>query len=130
MKKRRDLEYLECCKVIRWRDANKVRYPVLGLLVHIPNEGKRSIASAIKAVKQGLTKGAPDFALLSQIQSFNVKWIGGVLMIEMKTEDGKQKEEQRLFERLAVSQGNTYKICRSAFECVELVKTSLDLFND
>lgn len=114
--------------MVRWRDANKVRYPALGLLVHIPNEGKRSPRAGLKLKLAGLTKAAPDFVLLSEIRVLNPDWQGGVLMCEMKSQIGKQSPEQVEFENLAKSQGNTYVVCRTAFEFVEVIKKALSLF--
>ena len=112
----KSLESLECMKVIQWRDANKLIYPELGLLIHVPNEGRRSVQEGIKLGKMGLTKGVADFLLISRI-----------LALEMKTETGKQTKEQEEFERLIWRFGGEYHLVRSAIECVAKIKWCLGI---
>lgn len=46
-----------CCAV------EMSRYPDLDMLVHTPNEGKRSISQGAKLKREGLRKGFPDISL-------------------------------------------------------------------
>lgn len=107
----KQLELLESYKVIQWRDANKPIWPELGLLIHVPNEGKRSPQAAISLVKAGLVAGVADFLLLTRL-----------LAIEMKSERGTVSKKQVEFGRLFVQFGGQYHICRSAIECVAIIK--------
>lgn len=112
----KSLELLECMKVIQWRDANRLMYPELGLLIHVPNEGRRSAREGLKMVRMGLTKGVADFLLVSRM-----------LALEMKTETGKQTKEQKDFETLLWKYGGEYHLVRSAIECVNKIKWCLGI---
>lgn len=118
MPTRKELEYLECVKLTQWRDANKILWPVLSTLVYIPNEGKRSMRAGIKMSLAGLTKGVPDFAILSQIRGFK----GGMVGIEMKVPGNGQSKEQKAFQVLFEGLGNTYLLCFSALEAVRKLR--------
>lgn len=112
----RNLELLESFKVIQWRDANKSQWPELGLLIHVPNEGKRSVQAAVKLVKAGLVSGVADFLLLTRL-----------LAIEMKSPTGRQSEKQVAFADLFTRFGGEYHVCRSAIECVAIIKRKLGI---
>lgn len=49
--------------LMRWAEWARGKYPELKLLYHIPNEGKRSIATGGKLRAEGLRKGVPDICL-------------------------------------------------------------------
>lgn len=66
------------------------RYPELDLLVHIPNEGKRSNATGGRMKREGLRKGFPDIMLCVP----HCGYAG--LMIELKrTKGSKISEDQK-----------------------------------
>ena len=60
-------------------------------LLHIPNEGKRSVAAAMKLKRQGLRKGVSDILLCAHAG----KWHG--LWIELKRMGGRATDEQIAF---------------------------------
>ena len=49
--------------LFKWASFYFNRFPCLELLMHIPNEGKRSISTGAKLKRQGLRKGFPDIFL-------------------------------------------------------------------
>lgn len=58
------------------------RYPELEMLVHIPNEGKRTKANGARLKREGLRKGYPDIVL-------NVpRGVSNGLFIELKRRKG------------------------------------------
>lgn len=66
-------------------------------LIHIPNEGKRSLREGAKQKALGLTRGVSDlfFALPIWVPSLEKKYSG--LWIEVKTKTGRITKEQALF---------------------------------
>jgi len=59
--------------------------PELGLIYHIPNEGKRSPQEGARLKREGLKAGVPDLHLA--VQSHDGKFLS--LYLEMKRENGK-----------------------------------------
>ena len=60
-------------------------------LIHVPNEGKRSVAQAVKLKRQGMRKGVSDILLCAHAG----KWHG--LWIELKKMGGRATDEQIAF---------------------------------
>ena len=82
------------------------KYPRLApYLIHIPNEGKRSLAEGGKQKRLGLRKGVPDllFAMPSVFKNFRKeRWPGA--WIEIKAPGKKlRREQQEYFDRLAAA---------------------------
>lgn len=63
-------------------------YPCLRLMYHVPNEGKRTKATAAKMKRIGLKKGVPDICLPVARGGFHGCYI------EMKAVGGKATKEQ------------------------------------
>lgn len=51
----------EC--LMRWAAYQRAAYPQLSLLIHIPNEGKRSVVEGAMLKRMGLRPGVPDLIL-------------------------------------------------------------------
>lgn len=83
-------EHEEQTALMDWIYLTSRKYPELNLLYHVPNEGKRSPAAAMKLLAEGLKKGVPD--------NFLPVARGGYhgLYIELKrVKGGKLSPEQR-----------------------------------
>ena len=78
---------------------------LLGLLFHVPNEGKRNRIEAASLAALGSVAGVSDFVLLLPG--------GRVHLIELKRPGGTQSEEQRRFEAAASAMGHTYDLINS-----------------
>lgn len=80
------------------------------LLFHVENElnfaGNNSIRGAIRR-SEGIVKGVSDLILLIPRRD----WHG--LMIELKTEDGRQSLAQKEWQSLVEAQGYRYEIIRN-----------------
>lgn len=79
----------------------------------VPNGEHRNIVTAKRLKGQGVMRGVADIILL---------YGGKALCLEMKTEDGRQSEPQRVFEAKCVYQGIPYIICRSLDDVMEACK--------
>lgn len=56
-------ESVEQQRLMMWAEMAKGAHPELGMLYHIPNEGKRSRKTGARMRAEGLKKGVPDFCL-------------------------------------------------------------------
>lgn len=116
----------------------RLRYPeYAGLLVHIPNEGKRTMkyirgrlvcTGGAKLKAEGMVKGASDLVLFVPNKKYHA------LCLETKIEqetyrDGKKKitktyqsPEQREWQQSVEMQGYKYVVYRSVAEFIKIIK--------
>lgn len=87
-----------------------------GLIMSVPNGGRRDKKEAMKLKATGLLAGAADLILI---------YNGKVLFMEVKTDIGKQSEAQIEFEHRITENGLKYYIVRSLEQAQELVKQHL-----
>lgn len=105
----------QSCK--KWFDMQFREYA--RLLIAIPNGGKRSKITASILKAEGVVSGSPDMFL------FVSRGIYFGLGIEMKTEQGTQSANQKLWQKEAETQGYKYAICRSIEEFIQLINDYL-----
>ena len=92
--------------LFEWAELAKGRYPVLELMYHIPNEGRRSLTVGRSLREQGLKKGVPDICLPVPSHHFTA------LYIEMKRRDGGEVSKQQRGWIAALNRvGNLAVIC-------------------
>lgn len=91
----------------KWFDLTYKHLKVL--LHHSPNEGllPKSAKDGAKRKEMGVRAGFPDFILLVSNNDFPF------LAIELKTEDGKQSDSQKDYQKAIETAGGRYVICRS-----------------
>ena len=92
------------------------------LLFHVENE--RSNGDKVDGARRkamGLVAGVSDLILLIPRGPYHG------LMIEMKTEDGYQREEQKTWQALVEAQGYKYVICRSLTDFQQVINSYLIL---
>ena len=107
--------------IIQWARIAQLQMPELALLVHIPNEGKRSPIAGRKLKEAGLRPGFPDLILFVARGQFHG------LAIEVKTSTGKVKTEQEMWlERLA-DQGYRAVVCRGSEQAIDTILKYLRL---
>lgn len=85
-------------------------------IVHIPNEGKRSVSYAAMLKRMGLRNGFPDL--------FVTRARGGYhgLFIEMKYDNGKTTKDQRDWLKRLAAEGYACVVCNGADEAIEAIK--------
>lgn len=92
--------------LFEWAKYNERRYPALELLIHIPNEGKRSWRAGRELKAQGLKPGVPDIVLPVP----NLHHIA--LWIEMKRrKEGRVSEAQKRMMFALKKYGNMAVVC-------------------
>jgi hypothetical protein len=90
-------------------------YPELkGLLFSVPNGGLRNKREAVKLNMTGLTKGVSDLLFMYDASTY---------CIELKTETGTQKPDQKVWESVVTNQGFPYLIVRSLKDFKILIGT-------
>lgn len=105
--------------VISWCRLNETKWPELGLIYHVPNEGKRSKATAAAEKAMGLRAGVSDLCL-----PVRTVWFPG-LYLEMKALDGKLTKEQREFLTAVGKQGYCCCACWGADAAMGLIERYL-----
>ena len=102
MKHRESNLQIQC---VRWF---RLQYPKYAkLLFAVPNGGYRNKIEAGIMKAEGVVSGVADLILLIPSKGFNS------LCIEMKTDKGRQNENQKAWQSDTENVGNAYKICRS-----------------
>lgn len=101
----KDIESQEQQALIEWSILQSKAYPELELLHHIPNGGKRNIATAARLKREGVKAGVPDLCLPVP----KGKWHG--LYIEMKAPKGKVSDNQVKWIEALKNQGYAVAVC-------------------
>lgn len=96
-------ETTEQIRLFTWASNRVDIYKELGLMYHIPNEGKRENGAILKMA--GLKRGVPDICLPVNAGKYNA------LYIELKHGNGKATKQQNEFIELLNKQGNKAVIC-------------------
>lgn len=104
---------------VKWFRAVHPAYA--GLMFSIPNEGRRTRANASRMKAQGIVAGVADLMLSVARGGFHA------LYIEMKSEKGRQTENQVRFQNDVEKQGYKYVICRGFDEFTAEITKYLDL---
>ena len=108
--------------LMQWAKWQEGRYPELKMLMHIPNEGKRSKRYGAELKRLGLRPGFPDLGLLVP----NKKYAG--LFIELKADKTKSmtKEQKEWLEKLN-SYGYKAIRCNGSEEAIQIIKRYLGI---
>lgn len=99
-------ESVEQINLFRWAAHMTGQYPVLDLMYHIPNEGKRSRATGGRMKAEGLKSGVPDICLPVPVGKYHG------LYIEMKAGKNTTTENQDKWLAKLSGQGYFTAVCR------------------
>lgn len=119
--KQRVTEAQEQKSLIEWAKWQEKKYPELKMLMHVPNEGKRSKRYGAELKRQGLKAGFPDLGL------FVPRGNKHALFIEMKVGRNKCTDNQKKWIRALMEQGYEVKVCYSAEEAIQIIKRYLGI---
>ncbi|MDL2318203.1 VRR-NUC domain-containing protein [Eubacteriales bacterium OttesenSCG-928-A19] len=110
-------EEQEQAALFEWADIQKCAYPELGLLYHVPNEGKRSPRTGARMRAAGLRKGVPDVCLPVARNGSHA------LYIELKSrrKGAKATPEQEDWIDALREQGNEAALCYGAAEAIQTI---------
>lgn len=107
--------------VMEWAALMANRWPALCMLYHVPNEAKRSKATAARMARMGLRAGVPDLCLDAPAGKYHG------LRIELKVEPNRPTEEQRRWLRNLRVSGYFSAVCYSAAAAEALISDYLSL---
>lgn len=108
-----DEEHRLQCACVNWF---RLQYPThASALFAVPNGGRRDRVSGAKLKAEGVLPGVSDLILLLPRGNHHG------LLIEMKTESGKQSQAQRDWQRDMVHRGYKYMVIRSIDEFIDRV---------
>ncbi len=108
-----DEEHRIQCSCVNWF---RLQYPNHATaLFAVPNGGRRDRVSGAKLKAEGVLPGVSDLILLLPRGRHHG------LLIEMKTERGKQSQAQRDWQRDMVHRGYKYLVIRSIDEFIDMV---------
>jgi hypothetical protein len=114
----RDLEHRLQCACVRWF---RLAYPQHHHnLFAVPNGGYRTPSTAAKIKAEGALPGVSDLILLIARGDYHG------LLIELKTDKGRQSEAQREWQRLIEADGYKYVVVRSIEEFIKVVEAYLN----
>ena len=108
-------EFDEQCAVVEYCDARGI--PV----VHVPNEGKRSVAAGARLKRAGMRPGFPDLLIPRARGRYHS------LYIEMKAEGGKPTVEQVAWIRRLRKEGMCAYVCIGAVQAIKLIEQYMAL---
>ena len=91
--------------VFAWSQIHRDEYPVLELLHHIPNGGRRDRIEAAHLKQQGVKPGVPDLCLPVARGGYHA------LYIELKTETGRATADQKWWGEQLQGQDNMWRVC-------------------
>ena len=107
--------------LIEWAKWQEKKYPELKMLMHVPNEGKRSKRYGAELKRMGLKAGFPDLGL------FVPRNNKSGLFLEMKVGRNKCTENQKKWIRNLLEQGYEVKVCYSCEEAIQVIKKYLNI---
>ena len=102
--------------LMEWARLAACKWPELRLMHHIPNEGKRSVASGAQLKRMGLRKGVPDICLPVARGGYHG------LYIELKRRTGGSlRADQREWIEALRQQGYYADVCRGWDEAARTI---------
>lgn len=111
----------EQAALMQWVEIMQRRYPELQMLFHVPNEGKRTKATAGKLKTMGLKAGVPDIYLDYPAGKYHG------LRIELKVNDNKQTPAQDKWLRNLQMHGYFAAVCYGAAQAERLIEDYIHL---
>lgn len=105
--------------LFRWAEFAAVKHPVLNLLYHVPNEGRRSRSTGARMRAEGLKSGVPDICLPAPRSGYHG------LYIELKANDNKATKNQLAWLKALDEQGYMTAICYGWVAAKEVIENYL-----
>jgi hypothetical protein len=102
-----------------WAMCSMGKWPELGMLFHIANEGKRSPITGAAMVRQGMRRGVPDIFLPVPMDDYHG------LFIELKAHGGRATKEQKQWIERLRGQGYAAEICYGWDKAREIIEIYL-----
>lgn len=107
--------------VFAWAAVMSKRYPLLGMMFHVPNGGYRNPREARNLRLQGVKPGVPDIILPIPRGNFHG------LFIELKAEGGRLTLDQSNYLISLNNLGYMVKKCIGADDAIETIKAYMGI---
>ena len=101
--------------IFTWAELHSGVYPCLSLMYHVPNEGKRSRAAAVKLKRMGLRRGVPDICLPVARGGYHG------LYIELKVGKNRATADQKAYLEALGREGYFVALCYGALEAEDVI---------
>lgn len=111
----------EQATLIQWCKLNSNKYPKLDLIFAIPNGGKRNLKEAHNLRLQGVRAGVMDLFLPVASNGKHGLWI------EMKYGKNTLTQAQQYWYWKMIDEGYEVRVCYSADEAIEEIKSYLKI---
>lgn len=105
--------------LFKWAEYNTGTMPELDLIYHVPNEGKRSVSTAVRLKAEGLKHGVPDICLPVARSGYHG------LYIEMKVGSNTPSDNQKQWLKNLHGQGHYTTVCYSWVEAAAVITNYL-----
>lgn len=116
-RKPRDIEHKLQCQMVRWF---RLQYPSMKHnLFSVPNGGRRDAVTGAKLKEEGQLAGVSDLIFLKANRFYHG------LLIEVKTDKGRQSDNQKEWEQKIINDGFKYIVVRSLDQFIEEVNRYL-----
>jgi hypothetical protein len=128
-KRRRNIEHEEQVALFKWLRLNQIKYPVLGTIFAIPNQGTGTTTAAQGArfKQEGKAAGVWDIFVPSiYAEDYWENKIYGGLWIEMKSPTGRLSDGQQSFKKALEGQYK-FAVCRSWVEAASVICEYLEI---
>lgn len=114
---RAPLEETEQILVMKWASVAAEAFPILDLLIHVPNGGKRNPGEAARLKAAGVKAGVPDLLLLASMAGY------AGLAIELKRADRSNHPTTEQLAWLARLHGEGWAVavCYGAPEAIDIL---------
>lgn len=103
--------------IIEWLILHKLDR----FVIHIPNEGKRSLSYGSKLKKMGMRKGVSDLFIAISCRDYHGAWI------ELKSKNGRPTPSQSQFLSDMGSQGYYTNVCYGLDDAINSIKWYLKI---
>lgn len=114
-------EHDEQSALIDWTVLMQAKWPELKLFFHIPNEGKRSPAAALRLLSEGMKRGVPDNFLPVPRGGYHGLWI------ELKrTKNSSTTKEQKQWIEDLNAQGYLAVVCKGWEAAAKVIEEYLE----
>lgn len=87
-----------------------------GLVIHVPNEGRRTHNFGKNLKAMGMRAGVPDLFIMMARRGFNGAWI------ELKSKDGVLSTLQKKFIQDARAQNYYAEVCHTIEDAIKIIK--------
>lgn len=124
-KQRKPLAHEEHDRQVACVSWYRLQYPQYALnMFSVPNGGYRTRKVRHELMEEGTVQGVSDLILMLRTPLY------GALCIEMKSDKGKQRDSQKMWQKAVEGAGYKYVVCRSIDEFSKIVNDYIQYYEE